>query len=130
MRALMGPEDAGESSASPCCFGEKCRCYVSREDIQGKVVFFGAVASSLKDYFPMPHDDRERLLATHAMATDQLLRSYYNGAEATKYWTRNGETWWIAFWSFMGVLLGFVVRENPGPRLLVLTPVMLIGLVI
>ena len=130
MRALMGPEDAGESSASPCCFGKKCRCYVSREDIKGKVVFFGAVASSLKDYFPMPHDDRERLLATHAMATDQLLRSYYNGDEGTKYWTRNGETWWIAFWSFMGVLLGFVVRENPGPRLLVLTPVMLIGLVI
>ena len=67
----------------------------------------------------MPHDDRERLLITHAMATDQLLRSYLNGDEQTKYWTRSGETRWILLWSFMGVLMGFIVRENPGVRLLI-----------
>ena len=76
----------------------------------------------------MPHNDRERLLATHALATDQLLRSFYNGDEMTQYWTRRGESWWIAFWSFMGVLLGFAVRENPGLRLLILAPIMIFGL--
>ena len=129
VRALMGDEDSKDgATAAPCCASDVCECYVTKEDIQGKLVFFGAVADSLKDYFSMPHADRERLLATHAMATDQLLRSYYNGDEATIYWTRKQETYWIAFWSFMGVLLGFAVRENPGARLLILGPILFIGL--
>ena len=131
IRALMGPDKekkAKDGEDGPASKANEVKL-VTEEDIKGKVVFFGAVASSLKDYFPMPHDDRERLLATHAMATDQLLRSYYNGAEATRYWTRNGEARWIAFWSFMGVLLGFAVRENPGLRLLILAPIMLVSLV-
>ncbi len=128
LRELMGPDKDKEPEEGVEAKPGDTKL-VTKKDIQGKVVFFGAVASSLKDYFPMPHDDRERLLATHAMATDHLLRAYYNGAGATRYWTRNGETLWIAFWSFMGVLLGFVVRENPGPRLLVLIPVMLTALV-
>jgi CHASE2 domain-containing sensor protein/class 3 adenylate cyclase len=130
VRALMGDENAkeGESASASCCKSGECRCSVKLGDIEGKLVFFGAVASSLKDYYAMPHNDRERLLATHALATDQLLRSFYNGDEVTQYWTRRGESWWIAFWSFMGVLLGFVVRENPGLRLLILAPIMFFGL--
>jgi len=129
VRSLMGEENSKDGDeASPCCESGQCHCSVRREDIEGKLVLFGAVASSLKDYYPMPHDDRERLLATHAMATDQLLRSYYNGDEVTQYWTQSGESWWIAFWSFMGVILGFAVRENPGMRLLILAPIMLVGL--
>ncbi len=130
IRALMGLNKEKETEKGEEASASKANDVklIAKEDIKGKVVFFGAVASSLKDYFPMPHDDRERLLATHAMATDQLLRSYYNGAEATLYWTRSGEARWIAFWSFMGVLLGFAVRENPGIRLLILAPIMLISL--
>ena len=130
VRALMGDEKAkeGDVASASCCKSSECRCSVKPSDIEGKLVFFGAVASSLKDYYAMPHNDRERLLATHALATDQLLRSFYNGDEVTQYWTRRGESWWIGFWSFMGVLLGFAVRENPGLRLLVLAPIMFFGL--
>jgi class 3 adenylate cyclase len=130
VRALMGEENTeGENQAeSPCCKSGECRCLVQTEDLKGKLVFFGAVADSLKDYYTMPHDDRERLLITHAMATDQLLRSYFNGDEQTIYWTRGGETYWVLFWSFMGVLMGFAVRENPGIRLLLIAPILLVGL--
>ena len=130
VRALMGEEnEKGEAvESSPCCVSGQCRCSIEMVDLKGKLVFFGAVADSLKDYYPMPHDDRERLLITHAMATDQLLRSYFNGDEQTRYWTRSAETRWTLLWSFMGVLLGFVVRENPGVRLLITAPVLLFGL--
>ena len=130
VRALMGEEkkEGDDSTDSPCCASGECRCSVEKVDLKGKLVFFGAVADSLKDYYPMPHDDRERLLITHAMATDQLLRSYFNGDEQTKYWTRSGETRWILLWSFMGVLMGFIVRENPGVRLLITAPVLLFGM--
>ena len=93
VRALMGEEkkEGDDTADSPCCASGECRCSVEKVDLKGKMVFFGAVSDSLKDYYPMPHDDRERLLVTHAMATDQLMRSYFNGDEQTRYWTRGGD---------------------------------------
>ena len=108
-----------------CCNSSSCRCPRAAEkaDFQGKLVFFGAVAKSLKDVYSLPHNDNEHLIYTHAMATDQLLRAYYNGDILTRYWPSRGETGWIVLWSFMGVLLGLLVKNNPGSRLLILGPV-------
>ena len=118
-------DDGKEKENIRCCNSSSCRCPRAAEkaDFQGKLVFFGAVAKSLKDVYSLPHEDNEYLIYAHAMATDQLLRAYYNGDLLTRYWSSKGETGWIVLWSFMGVLLGLLVKNNPGSRLLIFGPV-------
>ena len=118
-------DDGKEKENIRCCNSSSCRCPRAAEkaDFQGKLVFFGAVAKSLKDVYSLPHEDNEYLIYAHAMASDQLLRAYYNGDPLTRYWSSKGETGWIVFWSFMGVLLGLLVKNNPGSRLLIFGPV-------
>ncbi|MBM30823.1 MAG: hypothetical protein CMD77_07925 [Gammaproteobacteria bacterium] len=115
-----------DKDGARCCNASSCKCprAAEKEDFKGKLVFFGAVAKSLKDVYSLPHEDNEYLIYAHAMASDQLLRAYYNGDPLTQYWSSKGETTWIILWSFMGVLLGLFVKNNPGTRLLIFGPVL------
>lgn len=57
-----------------------------RAAFAGKIVLIGAVAESLKDYYPTLLKVRHYGIELHAMAVNQLLRAAFDGTEPMRSW--------------------------------------------
>jgi len=80
---------------------------VTPNDISGRIVLIGAMAESLKDYYPSIFNFRQYGIELHAQALNQILRSALDGARPLRSWSEIQEYLFIFGGCLLGALIGF-----------------------
>ena len=108
----------------------------SPEAVQGKVVFIGVTASSVKDFFHTPYTrdfQEERPMEGvefHAHLVSQLLRYGLDGDRPMTPVSTAAEVLWLLLWSVIGGAAGFVAGPLWGFVLLGVGTVLGLGLTV
>jgi adenylate cyclase len=79
---------------------------VGRAEFAGKIVLVGAVAGSLKDYYPTLLKVRHYGVELHAMAINQLLRFAVDGDRPMRFWSDAQEHLLILGCCLLGAIVG------------------------
>ena len=83
---------------------------VPPETFDGRAVFVGVTAQSLKDIIQTPVDTKVFGVMNHAVITDQLIRMAHGEAAARRVWPNGLEHAWAGAWTLVGGVIGLAIR--------------------
>ena len=93
---------------------------VSPELFRDRLVFIGATAASLNDFFQTPYDtkasDKSNLMpgvVVHANIASQILSAALDGRPLLRIWSVSAKNWWLLWWALVGATTSkFALRLN------------------